>query len=365
MIKATLQTKMGELNLDVSFEIPSRGVTALFGRSGSGKTTILRFLAGLGKKYSGDLSVNGEIWEDSKKRIFLPAHRRAIGYVFQEAHLFPHLNVSDNILYGYRRIPQLKNQGKKQSEEVGLEETIDLLGIRKLLTRMPAQLSGGEKQRVAIARCLLSRPKILLLDEPLSSLDVTSKLEILPYLERIRKESKIPIIYVSHSTEEILRLADSIVQIDNGKIISSGLAKEVIPSLKYFSALNGNVLPPVVSISADSAMTRNDTIEALISILKKRGFKVAKIVAALPDPNAASFLTSKAEASGVIAEGKMMMIEDISAIGHEEIIEKYFAQFDLVLTDGYQVYPAANIAVAGQRPEEMADFIQKNFLINL
>lgn len=360
MIKASLQTKMGELNLDISFEIPSRGVTALFGRSGSGKTTILRFLAGLGKKYSGDLSVNGEVWEDSKKRIFLPAHRRAIGYVFQEAHLFAHLNVSDNILYGYRRIPQTE----KLAGKVDLEETIDLLGIRKLLTRMPAQLSGGEKQRVAIARCLLSRPKILLLDEPLSSLDVTSKLEILPYLERIRKESKIPIIYVSHSTEEILRLADTIVQIDNGKIISSGLAQELIPSLKYFTDLSGKVLPPIVSISADSARTSNETIEALVSILKMRGFKVAKIVEAITAPHAAPFLASKAETSGVISEGKMVIIEDLSAIGQEEIIEKYFAKFDLVLTDGSQFSSAANIAVTDQRVEEMADFIQKNFLIN-
>lgn len=360
MIKASLQTKMGELNLDVSFEIPSSGVTALFGRSGSGKTTILRFLAGLGKKYSGDLSVNGEVWEDSKKRIFLPAHRRAIGYVFQEAHLFAHLNVSDNILYGYRRIPQ----AEKLAGKVDLEETIDLLGIRKLLTRMPAQLSGGEKQRVAIARCLLSRPKILLLDEPLSSLDVTSKLEILPYLERIRKESKIPIIYVSHSTEEILRLADTMVQIDNGKIISSGLALELIPSLKYFTDLNGKVLPPIVSIIAESVQSSHEMIEVLLSILKRRGFKVAKIVEAISAPNTAPFWATKAESSGVISGGKLVLIEDLAAISQEEIIEKHFAKFDLVLTDGCQIQPAAKIVVAGQPVEEMANFIQKNFLTN-
>ncbi|MGK5085488.1 molybdenum ABC transporter ATP-binding protein [Bdellovibrionota bacterium FG-1] len=210
-ISASVRAKVGDFSLDMTFETPGTGVTAIVGRSGSGKTTLLRWMAGLGRKYVGDLSVNKEVWEDSKRRIFVPPHQRAVGLVFQDAGLFPHLSVQGNLRYGFSRVPQ-------QERQPDFDQIVDLLGLRVFLDRMPFQLSGGEKQRVAIARSLLASPKLLLLDEPLTGLDTTSKDEVLDYLNRVKTESKIPVIYVSHSMDEVRRLSDHLIQIENGKI---------------------------------------------------------------------------------------------------------------------------------------------------
>lgn len=208
--------------LDVDLSIPAKGVTALFGPSGSGKTTVLRLLAGLERTPGGQLSVGDAIWQDHER--FVPTHRRPLGYVFQDANLFPHLSVQGNLDYGRRRVPEAERK-------VPLDHVIDLLGIRSLLNRKPAALSGGEKQRVGIARALATSPRLLLLDEPLASLDSARKKEILPYLETLHDELAIPVVYVSHAANEVARLADHLVVMDNGKAVAQGPLADVLARL--------------------------------------------------------------------------------------------------------------------------------------
>ncbi|MCG5498335.1 molybdenum ABC transporter ATP-binding protein [Ectothiorhodospira variabilis] len=203
----------GDFTLDVDLEIPGRGVTALFGRSGSGKTTVLRCLAGLERIREARLTFNGETWQDDTQ--WLPVHKRPLGYVFQEASLFPHLRVRDNLLYGFKRLAP-------EQRRLELDEVANLLGLADLLARYPDELSGGQRQRVSIGRALLTSPRLLLMDEPMASLDVTSKGEILPYLERLRDELSIPVVYVSHSIEEVARLADHMVLMENGRALAQG-----------------------------------------------------------------------------------------------------------------------------------------------
>ena len=208
--------------LDASFSAPAAGVTALFGPSGSGKTTLLRCIAGL-ERATGMLQVNGQIWQDEKT--FLPVHRRPLGYVFQEASLFPHLPVRANLEFGYKRI-------RPSERRVSLEQVVEWLGLEHLLERGdPANLSGGERQRVAIGRALLTSPRLLLMDEPLSALDTASKQEILPYLERLHRELAIPVFYVSHMLDEVARLADHLVLLENGRVIASGALQETLARL--------------------------------------------------------------------------------------------------------------------------------------
>jgi molybdate transport system ATP-binding protein len=180
--------------LDVDLDLSGGGITAVFGRSGSGKTTLLRCIAGLEPTADGLLTVNGETWQDGARR--LPVHRRSLGYVFQEARLFPHLSVAANLDFGRRRIAE-------RERRVSLTQAVELLGIAHLLERRPDRLSGGERQRVAIARALASSPRLLLMDEPLAALDHARKQEILPYLERLHDELEIPVLYVSHSPDEV------------------------------------------------------------------------------------------------------------------------------------------------------------------
>lgn len=210
--------------LAVDLDLPGQGVSALFGHSGSGKTTVLRCIAGLERAPSGYLAVNGEVWQDSAQGHFLPTHKRALGYVFQEASLFAHLSVTRNLEYGLKRAGAAQGKARWQA-------TIDLLGIGHLLERMPARLSGGERQRVAIARALLTSPKLLLMDEPLAALDNPRKQEILPYLERLHDELAIPILYVSHQPDEVARLADHLVLLEAGQAIASGPLPQLLARL--------------------------------------------------------------------------------------------------------------------------------------
>lgn len=203
--------------LDVRMALPGRGVTALFGPSGCGKTTTLRAFAGLERPPGGFLEVNGETWQDDARGVLLPAHRRAVGYVFQESNLFEHLSVRGNVEYGMKRIPA-------GARRVSLEAAVGLLGIGHLMERRPATLSGGERQRVAMARALATSPRLLLLDEPLAALDAARKAEVLPYLERLHRELDIPVVYVSHAADEVARLADHLVLMDAGRAIASGPA---------------------------------------------------------------------------------------------------------------------------------------------
>jgi molybdate transport system ATP-binding protein len=223
-IHARFRVEQGSFTLDVDVNLPGRGVSAIFGHSGSGKTTLLRCLAGLARPKDGRLCVNGEVWLDTANGIFLPTHKRPLGYVFQEASLFPHLTVAGNLRYGMNRVAPA-------TRRVELSQAAGLLGIGHLLERMPAGLSGGERQRVGIARALLTSPRLLLLDEPLASLDQKRKLEILPYLERLHDELDIPILYVSHAPEEVARLADHLVLLDQGRAVASGPITDTLARL--------------------------------------------------------------------------------------------------------------------------------------
>lgn len=222
-IEARLRLHLPQFTLDAVFEAPSEGVTALFGRSGSGKTTLLRCLAGL-VPAKGCLRVNGETWQDSDAGLFLPTHRRPLGYVFQEKSLFAHLSVRKNLEYGLKRLPRVERR-------VRFDEAVTLLGVSPLLSRSPQQLSGGQGQRVAIARALLASPRLLLMDEPLASLDLASKAEILPYLERLHAELSIPVIYVTHSPDEVSRLADHLVMLEHGRVRAAGPLLEQLTRL--------------------------------------------------------------------------------------------------------------------------------------
>lgn len=210
-IRARFRIDWPGFMLDVDLQLPGKGVTALFGPSGCGKTTVLRSLAGLERPASGTLIVNGETWQDDAT--WVPPHRRAIGYVFQEASLFPHLSVRSNLQYGMSRSAQAP---------ADIEQVIDLLGIRALLDRRPDRLSGGERQRVGIARALAVNPKLLLMDEPLAALDLARKQEILPYLDRLQQQLQMPVIYVTHSPDEVARLAHHLVVLEQGRAVASG-----------------------------------------------------------------------------------------------------------------------------------------------
>jgi molybdate transport system ATP-binding protein len=218
-IDACFQGTLGEFSLDVAFSCPMRGVTAVFGPSGCGKTTLLRCVAGL-QRVAGRLSVGGEVWQDDASGLFRKAHERSIGYVFQEASLFPHLSVRRNLEYGLSRIPAARRR-------VALGEATELLGVGGLLERLPARLSGGQRQRVAVARALLTSPRLLLMDEPLASLDQKSKREILPFLERLHDELAMPVLYVSHSPGEVARLADHLVLLEAGLVRATGALRDL------------------------------------------------------------------------------------------------------------------------------------------
>lgn len=222
MIHARFKLARFDFTLDVDTQFPSTGITALFGPSGSGKTTLLRCIAGL-ERTNGVLQINNETWQDDSH--FIPTHQRPLGYVFQEASLFPHLSVRANLEYGYRRL-------KPADRRVPLEQVIEWLGLAHLLGRLDANsLSGGERQRVAIGRALATSPRILLMDEPLAALDTSSRQEILPYLERLHRELAIPVIYVSHALDEVARLADHLLLLQKGRIIASGTLGETLARL--------------------------------------------------------------------------------------------------------------------------------------
>jgi molybdate transport system ATP-binding protein len=221
-IEVKLHNRLGDFELEVAFEAPAQGITALFGRSGSGKTSVLRAVAGLYKAAAGIIRINGELWQDARK--FVPTHQRPLGYVFQEASLFPHLSVRRNLEYGWRRIAERERQIK-------FDDVVELLGITPLLQRATARLSGGERQRVAIARALLTSPKLLLMDEPLSALDHGAKQAILPYLESLHDEFAIPSLYVSHDPNEVARLADHMVLMEQGRVVAQGDAANLLTRL--------------------------------------------------------------------------------------------------------------------------------------
>ena len=240
-LQVNIRHRLPGFTLDVAFEAPA-GITALFGRSGAGKTTVVNAVVGLIRPDAGRIAVDGTVLFDAAAGVFCKPHKRRLGYVFQDARLFPHLSVARNLTYGQRFAPP----GSGPS----LASVCDLLGLGALLDRAPAGLSGGEKQRVAIGRALLSRPRLLLMDEPLAALDAARKAEILPYLERLRSETGLPILYVSHSVAEVARLATTVVVLENGKVARAGPAEGVLSDPDMVRQLGvreaGAVLPAEV-----------------------------------------------------------------------------------------------------------------------
>jgi molybdate transport system ATP-binding protein len=232
-IDARLHLARPGFTLDVDLHLPGRGVTALFGPSGCGKTTCLRAIAGLtrnrpnpglARAQPGRVVVNGDVWQDDAAHLWRATHERALGYVFQEASLFDHLNVRGNITYGLQRTPPARRQ-------VALEQAVELLGIGHLMERKPQALSGGERQRVAIARALATSPRLLLMDEPLAALDAQRKAEVLPYLEKLHRTLDIPVLYVSHAIDEVARLASHMVLMREGRVLAQGPTGELITRL--------------------------------------------------------------------------------------------------------------------------------------
>jgi molybdate transport system ATP-binding protein len=226
MLSVAVEHRLGDFRLDAAFE-SGGGLTALFGRSGSGKTSLVNAIAGLIRPARGHIAVDGEVLTDTASGVFVPARRRHVGYVFQEGRLFPHLTVRQNLLYGHWFASRRGRSGEVQ-------HVIEMLGIGELLGRRPANLSGGEKQRVAIGRALLARPRLLVMDEPLASLDEERKTEILPYIERLRDEFAIPIVYVSHALAEVTRLATTIVVMTEGRVAAVGPTAEIMGRIDLF-----------------------------------------------------------------------------------------------------------------------------------
>jgi molybdate transport system ATP-binding protein len=239
-LSVSLRHRLGAFALDAAFESAGR-LTALFGASGAGKTSLVNLIAGLARPDEGRIAVDGRVLTDTRTRTFVPKHRRRIGYVFQDARLFPHLTVAQNLRYGRFFTPAA-------GRYADMGRVVDLLGIGHLLARRPGSLSGGEKQRVAFGRALLASPALMLMDEPLASLDDARKAEILPYIERLRDEARIPIVYVSHSIAEVARLATDVVALSAGRVVGSGSAADVLARLDLLAAEDRDEVAALVEV---------------------------------------------------------------------------------------------------------------------
>ena len=238
-LSAHFEVRFPGFHLQTRLEIPGRGVTVLFGPSGSGKTTLLRCIAGLERSGTGMLKFGETVWQDEANGKFIPVHERPIGLVFQEPRLFPHLSVRSNLLYGFKRVPASERR-------ILLDEVVEVLDIGHLLDRRPGNLSGGEGQRVAIGRALLTSPRLLLMDEPLASLDQQRKREVLPYIRRLQSKWEIPVIYVSHSLGEVLQLVDTMVLLKQGKVVAQGAVEDVFSQLELRKNIDANAVGAVL-----------------------------------------------------------------------------------------------------------------------
>ncbi len=239
-VEIACQHAFGGFTLDAAFAVEGPGVTALFGASGAGKTTLINALAGLFRPRAGHIVINGRTVLDTKAGLFVPPRARRIGYVFQDARLFPHMSVKNNLLFGWRRAPLKAGPGE-------IDHVIGLLGLGHLLERLPIKLSGGEKSRVALGRALLSSPELLLLDEPLAALDAARKSEILPYLERLRDDARIPMLYVSHALDEVMRLAGGMIVLQAGKVAAQGSVFDLAGSFALADIMGSPALSSVIA----------------------------------------------------------------------------------------------------------------------
>ena len=290
-IRAEFRSTLGKFTLEAVFKVPATGITMLFGPSGCGKTTVLRCIAGLIHVTDGLCDIAGEIWQD-RSGAFVPTHKRALGYVFQEASLFPHLSVRKNLLFG---APMKKHDGPT----IDFDEVVDLLGIRALLDRSPRNLSGGERQRVGIGRALLTQPKVLLMDEPLSALDRRTKAEILPFIEKLRDHFALPIFYVTHDMTEVERLGDQMVLLDKGHVVASGALSE----------LQSDPSSPLAA-SREAAVTLKGVVEE-----RDPTFGLTKVSV----PGAMVFAPPPPQATGAIGERRRIRIlaSDVSLAREE------------------------------------------------
>ena len=257
-VQLHLDLALAGFRLSVDLDLPARGVSVLSGPSGCGKTTCLRAIAGLLRAPGARVVLHDEVWQDDSAGgpcVFVPTHRRALGYVFQETRLFAHLDVQRNLDYGMKRVAP-------DARRVSLEQAVELLGIAPLLARRPDTLSGGERQRVGIARALATSPRLLLMDEPLASLDAARKHEILPYLERLQDELDIPVVYVSHAPDEVARLADHLVLMEAGRVVASGPAARLMTQLDLPLA-HGDAAAAVI----DAELTRHDAAYGLAQVV--------------------------------------------------------------------------------------------------
>jgi molybdate transport system ATP-binding protein len=260
MLQVSVVRKRPGFSLEATFAAPTPGVIALFGRSGSGKTTLVNIISGLAAPDAGDIRLGDDVLIDTHAAIAVPVEHRRIGYVFQDSRLFPHLTVTGNLRYGEKR-------ARAAPRVIGFDEVVTLLGLAQLLQRRPRELSGGERQRVALGRALLSQPRLLLLDEPLASIDVARREEVLPYLEALRDRLAIPMVYVSHQFDEVLRLATHVVLLEAGKVLAQGPVNEV--SLK--PELQSIVGPDLVGAVLEGVVTRLDPDNGTADVTVGRG----------------------------------------------------------------------------------------------
>jgi molybdate transport system ATP-binding protein len=230
-LRVEVHKRLGSFELAAQVDVPLHGVTGVFGRSGAGKTTLIDLIAGRFRPDAGVIQVGSTVFFDAARRIELPIERRALGVVFQDARLFPHRTVEGNLMFGFRRA-----HDRKQGAQISRDAVVELLGLAPLLHRRPYALSGGERQRVALGRALLAQPQLLLMDEPLASLDQSRKDDVLPYIERLRDVTRIPILYVTHSADELLRLATALVVLDGGRVVGAGPIADVLARLEAMRA---------------------------------------------------------------------------------------------------------------------------------
>ena len=346
MLEVDVETRLGDFELAARFTSDA-GLTALFGPSGAGKSTLVNIIAGLSKPRRGRIVAGGRVLFDHGRGVNLPSHKRRVGMVFQDGHLFPHLTVRGNLLYGRRF-----TDGSDGS--VTLDQVTGLLGIEHLLDRRPANLSGGEKQRVALGRALLSHPAILLMDEPLAALDAERKAEILPYIERLRDEFALPIVYVSHSVEDVARLADTLVLMDKGTVTAAGPLDELLGHLDLAARAvgyePGTVLSTrVVGHDDDFQMTRLEFAGGILQVPRLDAATGATVrvriasrdvVIATAVPKGLSIRNVLKGAVARIAVAKGAQVEltlDVGGIPLTAIITRH-AVDDLGLTQGQVVY---------------------------
>jgi molybdate transport system ATP-binding protein len=328
-LRARLRHAHDAFSLDADIAAPSRGITALFGASGAGKTTILRCIAGLTRARDAQVTMDGECWQDEAHGVFVPPHERACGYVFQEASLFPHLSVRGNLEYGHKRAPRAQRA-------VAFERAVEMLGLAPLLERACQGLSGGERQRVAIGRALLAGPRVLLMDEPLASLDASRKGEILYHVERLRDELGIPIVYVSHAIDEVVRLADAMIVISEGKSVAAGTVAalstrlDLRPYLGRFEA--GAVLEVSVAeqdlhfgltrLRFDGGDLYAADVDALVGERLRVRIRARDVSLALTAPRDASFLNVLSGFVAQIGEAKGAGVDVAVRVGAATIVAR-------------------------------------------